>query len=642
MKYGLKKFLVATLVALIASPASAQMSSFDQSKSLMTLQLVKAGGQYFSKMALFLPSPPDLWQLQSKGAAVNPLKASDAAIYSATDGTLQVPVLKIDSTVYANVKFKLPNNGNWTLLDQGDVMSTTSPGYELSYPITGKMPNIYCTDAGGELSYLINVAGSTKPQVWKHVADEPCCPLSVTTNSTANIAGISDVQIYPNPGEGATTGNFRMMVTFTGKVSSPTTTQTCGKTVPNSVYAGNCIATAGGTCVPDIYESCVVIVPTSVYAGTCNRTAPGICSPESGTVDVYSCIKNVPDSVYSGACFSPVDGICNATTGSADNGFCSGIVVKKNDFCRSIDNTPYCAFASTTTDVLVDQTGVETCVIRPVLDVLNYPVGSNKAPLAVSDAGPLEVIMGERRTIYVSGGLPPYFVTASRPGVLGYELLEGDATGVGQALVIQPKTTGTTQLSIFDYNGSVIPISVKSAGIPLLISPSTIDVPEGTLIDVRIEGGIPPLTVFNPAPDWVEAPATVVSTPTTIRIAMKKSSGSSKTFLVFTDAVGTQAGITEIKISASTEGTTVVPASLNLKVGDSSIIYVTGGNAPISILNTRPDLMNIPESLAKTPGTVTVTAKKGTDGQAIPIFFTDVYGIRNTVNVTITSTPIFK
>jgi hypothetical protein len=594
-------------------------------------------------MALFLPSPPDLWQLQSKGAAVNPLKASDAAIYSATDGTLQVPVLKIDSTVYANVKFKLPNNGNWTLLDQGDVMSTTSPGYELSYPITGKMPNIYCTDEGGELSYLINVAGSTKPQVWKHVLDEPCCPLSVTTNSTANIAGISDVQIYPNPGEGGSTGNFRMMVTFTGKVSSPTTTQTCGKTVPNSVYAGNCIATAGGTCVPDIYESCVVIVPTSVYAGTCNRTAPGICSPESGTVDVYSCIKNVPDSVYSGACFFPVDGICNATTGSADNTFCSGITVKKSDFCKSIDNTPYCKFVSTTTDVLVDQTGVETCVIRPVLDVLNYPVGSNKAPLAVSDAGPLEVIMGERRTIYVSGGLPPYFVTASRPGVLGYELLEGDATGVGQALVIQPKTAGTTQLSIFDYNGSVIPISVKSAGIPLLVSPSTIDVPEGTLIDVRIEGGIPPLTVFNPAPDWVEAPATVASTPTTIRIAMKKSSGNSKTFLVFTDAVGTQAGITEIKISASTEGTTVVPASLNLKVGDSSIIYVTGGNAPISILNTRPDLMNIPESLAKTPGTVTVTAKKGTDGQAIPIFFTDIYGVRNTVNVTITSTtPILK
>ena len=639
MKYGLKKFLVAALVALIAAPVSAQMSSFDQSKNLMTLQLVKAGGQYFSKMALFLPSPPDLWQLQSKGAAVNPLKASDAAIYSATDGTLQVPVLKIDSTVYANVKFKLPNNGNWTLLDQGDVMSTTSPGYELSYPITGKMPNIYCTDSGGELSYLINVAGSTKPQVWKHVADEPCCPLSVTTNSTANIAGISDVQIYPNPGEGGSTGNFRMMVTFTGKVSSPT--QTCGKTVPNSVYAGNCMVTAGGTCVPDIYESCVVIVPASVYAGTCNRTAPGICSPESGTVDVYSCIKNVPDSVYSGACFSPVDGICNATTGSADNGFCSGITVKKNDFCKSIDNTPYCKFAST--DVLVDQTGVETCVIRPVLDVLNYPVGSNKAPLAVSDAGPLEVIMGERRTIYVSGGLPPYFVTASRPGVLGYELLEGDATGIGQALVIQPKTAGTTQLSIFDYNGSVIPISVKSAGIPLLISPSTIDVPEGTLIDVRIEGGIPPLTVFNPAPDWVEAPATVASTPTTIRIAMKKSSGESKTFLVFTDAVGTQAGITEIKISASTEGTTVVPASLNLKVGDSSIIYVTGGNAPISILNTRPDLMNIPESLAKTPGTVTVTAKKGTDGQAIPIFFTDIYGVRNTVNVTITSTtPILK
>ena len=695
---GLKKFLRVALVALIAAPVSAQMSSFNQSTNQMTLQMVKAGGLYFSKMLLTLPVPPVLWSLDNRGVPVNPLKASDAAIYNQTAGTLTIPVLKIDSTVYSNVKLNLPDPNNnpssasWSLVDLGDVMSTTSPGYEFSYPITGKMPNIYCTDSGGELSYLINVAGSTKPQVWKHVADEPCCPLSVTTNSAANIAGISDVQIYPNPGEGGTTGNFRMMVTFTGKVSSGTTTPTCEKNVldviypgkcqlsaagtciadtpptvastscvknvPDTVYTGNCSLSAAGTCVAETPESCVKNVPDSVYAGTCfsSPSSPGICTPATGAADYYSCIKNVPDSVYSGACFSPADGICNATTGSSDNGYCTGMIIKKNDFCTRIDNkgyctllnTPainynqYCSLGSSGTGALVDQTGVETCVIRPVLDALNYPVGSNKAPLEVSESA-IKVTIGEKRTVYISGGLPPYFVTASRPGVLAYELLAGDATGIGQALVIQAKTTGTTQLSVFDYNGTALPIAVESASIPLFISPSSIDVPEGTLIDVRIEGGVPPLTVFNPTPDWVEAPATVASTPTTIRIAMKKSSGSSKTFLVFTDAVGTQAGITEIKISASTEGSTVLPATLSLNVGDSSIIYVTGGKPPITILNTRPDLMDIVGSLATTPGTVTVKARKGTDGQAIPIYFTDAYGIRSTVTVEIISPgPILK
>jgi hypothetical protein len=778
MTYRLKKFLLAMLAVLIAAPVSAQMSSFDQSKNLMTLQLVKAGGQYFSKMALFLPVPPDLWQLQSKGVPVNPLKASDAALYSETDGSLKVPVLKIDSTVYANVKLNLPASGSWSLLDLGDVMSTTSPGYELSYPITGKMPNIYCTDSGGELSYLINVTGSSKPQVWKHVADEPCCPLAVTTSSPANIAGISDVQLYPNPGEGGSTGNFRMMVSYTGKVSggsttptceknvlttvypggclfsaagtciadtpptaastacsknvlpavypgncvfsaggticiadtppvagstacvknvpdatyagtcsSPTygaciadtpTAATCTKNVANSVYAGNCIMPTAGTCVAETPESCIVNVPASVYSGGCFSAGPGLCNPTIGATDYYSCLKNVPDSVYSGACFSPEKGICNATTGSADNGFCTGATIKRSEFCSLIDNSGYCSFTAgndnskyctpvntppitydqycslvntpaktydqycsitTSTAVLVDQTGVETCVVRPVLDVLNYPIGSNLAALAVSETV-LKMTVSEKHTVYVSGGLPPYFVTASRPGVLAYELLAGDATGIGQALVITAKAAGTTQLSVFDYNGSVLPLAITSASIPLLVSPSTIDVPEGTLIDVRIEGGVPPLTVYNPTPDWVDAPATVASTPTTLRIAMKKSSGSSKTFLTFTDAAGTQASITEIKIAASTTGITILPVAITLKVGEYYDLYVTGGNVPITIRNPNTSLMDIPVSLAATPGNVRVLAKASTGGAALPIVFTDKYGLSSTVNVTIANIPL--
>ncbi len=690
MMHGTKRLLLAALAALIVAPVSAQMSVFNKSSNLMTLQLVKAGQFYFSKMLLTLPVPPVLWSLDDKGVPVNPLNAADAALYNKTAGTLTVPVLKIDSTVYSNVKLALPDPDNnpagasWSLVDLGNVMSTSSPGYDLSYPIVGTMANKYCTDSGGELSYVINVAGSTKPQVWKHVADDPCCPLSVTTNSPANIAGTSDVQIYPNPGEGPTTGNFRMMVTFTGKVSSGSSgAGICAKNVTDSVYSGNCVLTAAGTCVADtetpasttcvknvadsVYagscafsaantcvattaESCVVNVPPSIYAGGCFSAGPGLCNPTTGATDYWSCVKNVPDSVYTGACFSPEIGICNATTGTADNGYCTGSLVKRSQFCSLIDNSKYCTKVTTpatsnsqyctlvasSTPVLVDQTGVETCVVRPVLDYSNYPTGANKAALAVS-SNKVSATVGQRATVYISGGLPPYFVTASLPGIISYELLAADATGIGQPLVIDGKAVGTTQLTVFDYNGTALPITVDSASIPLYVSPSSIDVTEGTLVDVRIEGGVPPLAVYNPTPAWVDAPATVATTPTTITIAMKQSSGSSKTFLRFTDAAGTSASIGEIKISANTGGNTVLPGTITLNVGESSLIYVTGGAAPISILNTRPDLMDIPGSLATTPGTVRVVAKKSTSGQAIPIYFTDKYGIKNTVVVTITA-----
>lgn len=690
MKHALRKLIVATLVAFFVAPVSAQMSVFNKSGNLMTLQLVKAGQFYFSKMLLTLPVPPVLWRLDDKGVPVNPLNAADAALYNKTAGTLTIPVLKIDSTVYSNVKLFLPDPDNnpsgasWSLVDLGNVMSTSSPGYDFSYPIVGTMPNKYCTDSAGELSYVIDVPGSTRPQVWKHVADDPCCPLSVTTNSPANIAGTSDVQIYPNPGEGPSTGNFRMMVTYTGKVSSANTvTNTCAKNVTNSVYAGNCVLTAAGTCVADtdtpastvcvknvtdsVYagacvltaantcvpttaESCVVNVPPSIYAGGCFSAGPGLCNPTTGATDYWSCVKNVPDSVYSGACFSPEIGICNATTGAADNGYCTGSLVKRSQFCSLIDNTKYCTKVTTpatsnnqycslvtsTTPGLVDQTGVETCVVRPVIDVSNYPAGSNRAALAVSQ-NTVNATIGQRSTVYISGGLPPYFVTASVPGVVYYELLAADSTGIGQPLVIDGKAIGATQLTVFDYNGTALPIAVKSASLPLFVSPASIDVPEGTLVDVRIEGGVPPLTVYNPTPAWVDAPATVATTPTTITIAMKKSSGSSKTFLVFTDAAGTQASIGEIKISASTGNSTVLPSTLTLKVGESSLIYVTGGTPPMTITNTRPDLIDIPPSLTTIPGTVSVYARKSSSGQAIPIYFVDKYGLQNTVNVTVTS-----
>jgi hypothetical protein len=275
-----------------------------------------------------------------------------------------------------------------------------------------------------------------------------------------------------------------------------------------------------------------------------------------------------------------------------------------------------------------------------IINTVNVTI--TNIPLLVSPSS-ITLQVGQYYDLSVSGGTAP--ITIQNPSMAAINLPGSLAATPGTVRVSAKASTGGAAVPIefIDKDGQLIIVNVTITSIPLWVSPSTIDVPEGTLIDVRIEGGVPPLTVFNPTPNWVDAPTTIASTPTTITIVMKKSSGSSKTFLTFTDAVGTEARISEIKISASTDGTTVLPSTLTLKVGDSSIIYVTGGAVPISILNTRPDLMDVAGSLAKTPGTVTVTARKGTDGQAIPIYFTDAYGIRNTVTVTISAnTPILK
>ncbi len=431
----LKKAIAALAVGLATLPAVAQISDFQQSTNTLNLQLVKVAGQYFSNMSLFLPTPPQTWQLSAKGSPVNPLKAADAAIFNLADSTLTVPVLKIDETIYSNVKMKLPAGGNWSVVDLGDVLSTTSPGYQLSYPIVSTMDNRYCTDANGELTFVLD-----NGQVWKHVADDPCCPQSVTTVNAENINGKSRVEIYPNAGDGPNQGNFRMVVSYTAQ------------NVPVTIYT---IGTSGAA---------------STMAGSLS--------------------------------------------------------------------------------------GVESCIVRPVLNIPNYPAGPGLAPLAVSSKA-IQGDIGKSATVYISGGLEPYYVTADYPGISSYQLLPANPAVTGQSLLVTFKRGGDANLTVYDYNRSSTQIAVKTNPAPVLtptpltIMPSSIDVTEGTFVDLYIVGGFPPVTINNPNNTWVEAPGGFQTTPTVIRVKMLRSTGDVEMPLIFTDASGYITFI-KIKIKPST------------------------------------------------------------------------------------------
>ncbi len=458
-----KKLLGALTLALVGAPAIAQMSAFDTASDVLTLQLVKVGNYYFSNMKFKLPPSPEAWQLQSKGSVVNPLEAADAAIFNSGDSTITVPVLKIDNTVFSNTKLKLPLGGTWQIVDAGDVLSTSTAGYNLSYPIVSTMKNKYCSDAGGELTYVFD-----NGQVWKHVADEPCCPLSVTTDNI-NINNTSKVYVYPNPGAGPTTGSFRMVVEAAGLI----------QTGMSPAIPASCTNTGGG-------GACTV----NATSTGCDVTAPAVCSftPAVASYPLYSSVA-----------------------------------------------------------------GVETCVVRPIIGVSDYPVSPDIGPLTVS-VTEIKGVVGGKYTVTITGGLQPYFVTTSVPGVLDYELVAQSTSANGQTLVVTPKNAGTAQLLVYDYNREVKTISVESsapAAVPVVIAPTSIDVVEGTFVDLYVMSGVPPIKVHNPQNEWVEAPAVIESVPSSVRIVMKKSTGGVEMPLYFTDAAGTVSFIT-IKIKPST------------------------------------------------------------------------------------------
>lgn len=525
MKHISKMILSAILVLAGVLPASAQMSEFKQSSNMLTLQLVKVGSQYFSNMSFFMPPPPQTWQLTSKGSLVSPLKAADSAVFDLSTSIVRVPVLKIDNTVYSDVQLKMNSGGTWSVADLGNTLSTTTPGYELSYPIVTTMPNRYCSDAGGELSYTFD-----NGQVWKHVADEPCCPLSVTTGGTraetiaANINGTSKVEVYPNPGDGPTQGHFRMVVTYTGLVDVPfnSTTTNCVKTVPDSVWAGTCFSPVTGVC------SAVPSHDTGTAADCTERATSG------GSFVCFKSNTAVPGTCKFDEAAGPIPNRC--------------VYTKDNNpsACVSTSNQSSGYYQ-------ISQTGVETCVVRPVQGVSNYPVAPGRGPLAVS-TNAIASGVGQKATVYITGGLPPYYVTSNYPGVVSYELLPESSSVTGQGLVVTPKRAGTAQLMVYDYNRDMVTIEVKSdaaAATPVIIGPSSIDVMEGTFVDLYVMSGVPPITVHNPQNTWVDAPAVIEKVPSSVRILMKKSTGDVEMPLYFTDAAGTVAFIT-IKIKPCT------------------------------------------------------------------------------------------
>ncbi len=207
------KALQTGLLMCVIGSTQAQLSTFNTSTNVLTLDTIAVGGQYYSGVGLnFQPGQP--WSIVGNPRLISPLASIDAASYSYTDGRLNLPRTRIGNAIYDNYILSMPVGGNVTVLSKGMASSASSPGYqEVAFPIRSKIKNSAETDANGELTYAL-----TNGQVWKHMIDEPCMPPGIGTDDPD---GYSDVEIYPNPGSSGSTaaneGNFRFVTYYPSK-----------------------------------------------------------------------------------------------------------------------------------------------------------------------------------------------------------------------------------------------------------------------------------------------------------------------------------------------------------------------------------------------------------------------------------------
>lgn len=207
---SLKKWAAALALAAGIGSAQAQVASLDAATNTMRINSLAVAGQYWTGLNIYLP-PAQVWYLQGTATPVSPLLASDSATYDFSSSQLWLPLTQIGTTIYSDMKLNLPVGGTWSIIDAGNVVSTGTEGYDMTFPIRSLVRNSH-NDAGGELTYTL-----TNGQVWKHLADEPC----MTAAAIADPTGYSEVEIYPNPGGSGSVatseGNFRFVSYYPSK-----------------------------------------------------------------------------------------------------------------------------------------------------------------------------------------------------------------------------------------------------------------------------------------------------------------------------------------------------------------------------------------------------------------------------------------
>lgn len=144
----------------------------------------------------------------------------------------------------------------------------------------------------------------------------------------------------------------------------------------------------------------------------------------------------------------------------------------------------------------------ESCIVAPVsLPGIMVSAQGNKLSSSVPS---ITGAPGKSYDLYLTGGTQPYFLIADNPAVASVQMVSQVPDRAGQTARVTFNRAGTANLSVFDFNRSMISVPLTGQS-DLMVTPSEISVGAGGApIIVYVAGGVPPYQVLNPSDQkWV-------------------------------------------------------------------------------------------------------------------------------------------
>jgi hypothetical protein len=205
----------------------------------------------------------------------------------------------------------------------------------------------------------------------------------------------------------------------------------------------------------------------------------------------------------------------------------------------------------------------------------------NQGALSVGAVTAVTLMPGEARDLPVSGGVPPYRVVSTEQAI-------AVATLDGNRLIIGGQNAGSTQVTVSDYAGQSVQLSVTvGTSIPLYTTaPAALSLGVGPTEarTFRVAGGVKPYVITGSAP--------LVATVTQLDAEQWRIQGVAigNMTVRIRDAAGTEL---EVAVTVGSPELRISTDSLTLPIGIPATVVLSGGQKPYSVAGGIPSAIQV-------------------------------------------------
>lgn len=205
----------------------------------------------------------------------------------------------------------------------------------------------------------------------------------------------------------------------------------------------------------------------------------------------------------------------------------------------------------------------------------------NQGALSVGAVTAVTLMPGEARDLPVSGGVPPYRVVSTEQAI-------AVATLDGNRLIIGGQNAGSTQVTVSDYAGQSVQLSVTvGTSIPLYTTaPAALSLGVGPTEarTFRVAGGVKPYVITGSAP--------LVATVTQLDAEQWRIQGVAigDMKVRIRDAAGTEL---EVAVTVGSPELRISTDSLTLPIGIPATVVLSGGQKPYAVAGGIPSAIQV-------------------------------------------------